>query len=824
MRSNSRFWCLISILCFVGAVWFWLKGNEEAARRKAQRAPAALPGPGDSQSATGQNPASGTVTGKSATVVPPAGAAQTPAAVAPPPRPSAAGPQRRFPYRLSNTDKSLDELGRSDTAILLDNAFIDTASRAPVEVPEHLRAQGDPGSYIVQSLRPLDGAFYARLRRAAAEFVSYIPNNAALVRVTSTGARQLAGLPGIRAVLPYEPYYKLAQPLLPAAVEKESLPLDRALNVTLFPGGQDKARAALRDLGAEVIREERTPFGPLLTVQPHPDSLQALAQLPQVQRIEYAHGRTLLNDLSRVHLHVAPDTVTASNYLDLTGTNVTLNLNDTGVDSGHSDLSGRVSSADPASLVDTNGHGTHVAGTIIGSGGLSVTALDVNGDPPSGSVVGASFRGMAPAANLYILPVDLAVGPLISDEYLQETAASNNFIGPRTNPLISNNSWGYLNAFEYNSACASYDAAVRDALPGVTGSQPILYVFAAGNSGFGSTNGTVGEPDSILAPATAKNVITVGALESFRNITNEFYTTNVVGGTNVISTNAPFLGFTDSDNEVASFSSRGNVGIGTEGDFGRFKPDVVAPGTFVVSTRSGYMDPNNLNPLVPDLGPDYRYESGTSMAAAGVSGVLALMQEFFEQNLKRGFSPALFKALLINGARSGNGNYDRCVTNVVTFQGWGLVNLTNSLPAGLTNSDETGWPTRFFDQNPTNTIATGQQHTWTAALSADAQSVPLRLTLVWTDPPGNPGSGIKLVNDLDLIVTNLDTSQVFFGNNIPSGFDFNRPRDSNDTNSAPVLDFVNNQTSAPKSDGIYYFAGRELQYLFSRPSALWCSF
>ena len=36
--------------------------------------------------------------------------------------------------------------------------------------------------------------------------------------------------------------------------------------------------------------------------------------------------------------------------------------------------------------------------------------------------------------------------------------------------------------------------------------------------------------------------------------------------------------------QVAWYSSRGNVGIGTEGNFGRFKPDVVSPGTFVVST------------------------------------------------------------------------------------------------------------------------------------------------------------------------------------------------------------------------------------------------
>ena len=51
---------------------------------------------------------------------------------------------------------------------------------------------------------------------------------------------------------------------------------------------------------------------------------------------------------------------------------------------------------------------------------------------------------------------------------------------------------------------------------------------------------------------------------------------------------------------------RGNVGIGTEGAFGRFKPDVVAPGTFVVSTRSRAMGHERLfynptNDYVTDL-------------------------------------------------------------------------------------------------------------------------------------------------------------------------------------------------------------------------------
>jgi len=79
-----------------------------------------------------------------------------------------------------------------------------------------------------------------------------------------------------------------------------------------------------------------------------------------------------------------------------------------------------------------------------------------------------------------------------------------------------------------------------------------------------------------------------------------YYVTNDVppGDTNppTVTTNYPYLTRTDSDTEVAWFSSRGNTGIGSEGTFGRFKPDVVAPGEFLVSARSQYWDWENLYP------------------------------------------------------------------------------------------------------------------------------------------------------------------------------------------------------------------------------------
>jgi hypothetical protein len=148
--------------------------------------------------------------------------------------------------------------------------------------------------------------------------------------------------------------------------------------------------------------------------------------------------------------------------------------------------------------------------------------------------------------------------------------------------MISNNSWGYTGVNEYDSSAARFDAAVRDALPDTPGAQRMIFVFATGNSGEGTDEGQAGDANTIPSPASAKNVIAVGALEHLRNIA-ESAGTNTDGS---VDTNSLFLGLTDSSDQVASFSSRGNVGIGTEGDFGRFKPDVVAPGTFIISTRS----------------------------------------------------------------------------------------------------------------------------------------------------------------------------------------------------------------------------------------------
>jgi subtilisin-like proprotein convertase family protein len=318
---------------------------------------------------------------------------------------------------------------------------------------------------------------------------------------------------------------------------------------------------------------------------------------------------------------------------------------------------------------------------------------------------------------------------------------------------ISSNSWGANTAGGYNINSQTYDAVVRDAQPAgstfpAAGNQEYVVVFAAGNAGSGTQ--TVG------APGTAKNVITVGAAENVHShsLAN--------GGVDAAGTDGCAIDDTgaDSANDIIFFSSRGPT---TDG---RKKPDIMGPGTHVtggvfqvpspgptgtadacfVATgvcslgAGGSGNPDNFFPLGQQF---YTTSSGTSHSTPALSGVAALTRQRFINAGMAAPSPALTKAVLMNTARymTGVGANDTLWSN---NQGMGEVSLNSFFDVFAT-------PTVLKDEVPADIFtATGQQRIVTGTVSNPAKS--FRVTLAWTDPPG-PTSGNAFVNNLDLEVT-----------------------------------------------------------------------
>src|SRR6266700_8276012 len=154
MRWRPFTWLLLSVFCFVAAVYFWRLGDQWAARKGPTPPPTnqlkpKVPSPqpqSHSQAVSMVLLSQGTLNALPARQQSPTTNHQS------------------LQYRLSNTTRTIGQLARSDRAILLENALLDTEQPVTPAIPAHLRARGDPGTYIVQSHAPLDGAFRSLLQ------------------------------------------------------------------------------------------------------------------------------------------------------------------------------------------------------------------------------------------------------------------------------------------------------------------------------------------------------------------------------------------------------------------------------------------------------------------------------------------------------------------------------------------------------------------------------------------------------------------------------------------------------------------------------------
>jgi subtilisin family serine protease len=372
---------------------------------------------------------------------------------------------------------------------------------------------------------------------------------------------------------------------------------------------------------------------------------------------------------------------------------------------------------------DESGHGSFVA-SIVGGSGTS------DQRDALGYVYGL---GVDPSAKLGVSRIFDLRGRLPFNFSFTGAASSAYAAGAR----MSNGSWGNgLNS--YDAAAQEYDALVRDARPTIPGNQEMIFVFSAGNGGPGG---------HISSPGTAKNVITVGASENYRPEGTDSCNLDGGGGIGPDGANSAL--------DILRYSSGGPTADG------RSKPDLVAPGTHIYggASQASHFFGGGLCPGIPVFQPPgqrlYTWSSGTSMATPHVTGAAALLRKFFTGRNLLGPgqppSPAMTKSFLLNSATYLTGeNAGGDLPGA--RQGWGRVDLSRAFD---------GVPRMLLDQSRLFTEA-GQ--TYEVQGSVADRSLPLRVTLAWTDAPGMLASP-TLVNDLDLEIK-IGGVTVYKGNNL----------------------------------------------------------
>ncbi len=607
--------------------------------------------------------------------------------------------------------------------------------------------------YLVQFIGPILPEWKMELEQAGATMLDYVPQFAFVVQMNQAVADKIRTLPEVRWVGLYQPAYRLNTALdkpLNMALPGETTPV----NVRAFTGvSGNRIRIQLEALGAKVIAE--TPDsggGAQFKIDLPTIALANAASLNGVAWIEPWVPYTVTNSMARSNLIMKKDLI--EQRLGLYGASQIVVVGDTGVSTGNpatinADFAGRIftGTTGPASTcgnwTDNNEHGTHVAGSVLGSGVNSgaVTATH--------SYVGTQ-AGIAPEARLFAWGVCNDFSGLPADLYTGYFSTMYN-VDPRVR--LNTNSWGA-------SVYGQYTVDSRNADRFIWDHPDMTVLFAASNDGIDSDSDGVVNPDSIGAPGTAKNVITVGASENQRatggyNPGGPCSTWGTCWPADYPANPVRDDPLSNNVSGMVAFSSRGPT------DDGRLKPDIVAPGSNIVSVRYegastgwGVYDSH------------YLYMGGTSMATPLAAGATAIVREFY--SVTYGLTnptAALLKATLINGAADmtpgqyrtavPDGSKDDVTRRPDNNQGWGRVDLANSL---IYDAPRQLW----FYQHPSG-LGTNQEYSATFVV-VDNQH-PFRVSLAWSDYPGTEVAGGGLVNDLDLRIV-APGGAVYYGNDI----------------------------------------------------------
>jgi len=597
--------------------------------------------------------------------------------------------------------------------VQLKYAAFDPLAREPIIPAALLGRKEEAAYYLVQFTGPIETAWRDDLVALGARIMDYVPDWAYLVAMDADLAGQAAKLGRVRWVGPYRPAYKLSQEL--------RQPAEKSLDVLIQIFADRDVELAAKDLtalGAQVRSASAGDLAGYIRATLPTGALVQVDNLPAVSWIERYHPVEPANDVSREIMTITETWARTG----LFGAGQIVAVADTGLDNGnpaalHRDFRGRLLKAyalgrPPDDWSDASGHGTHVAGSILGNGARS-------GSNPAAHDYAGSFAGVAPEASLIFQSLRDGEGNFSTGipSNLNELFQPPYQDGAR----IHSNSWGGNTGGDDNPL-GGYVSQARHVDEFTWTHKDMTILFSAGNQGVDADSDGVVDLDSLQYPGTAKNAITIGASESERSggyarTWGETWPDDFKE--RPVSTDR----ISNDPRGIAAFSGRGPT------DDGRIKPDLVAPGTNIVSVRSQDAEGTGWG-AYDDY---YLYMGGTSMATPLTSGAAALVRERYvrHQGVAKP-SGALIKATLINGAESiSPGQYPVGPCQEIPDQtpnmasGWGRVNLANAI-APLAPR----W-TLFRDSQPG--LSTGQTVSYDISLQGSSRDLAAFAPL-----PGEP--------------------------------------------------------------------------------------
>lgn len=471
-------------------------------------------------------------------------------------------------------------------------------------------------------------------------------------------------------------YKKISQRIIEQGVRESSKDdSGRARLIAVFSkdSSEKEISSILQELNAEAEEKLASSTGKVLIISIDEKNIKKLAEKTQLKHIEET-------GLSPRTYNYDARLITGAEYLqgplyNLSGRNVVVAQWDSGrADKTHDDLGERIIYNDSSVVKE---HSTHVAGTILGNG-----------------TINPLYKGMAPNARM----VSYEWWYESLEEFSTEYNNSLNYF----NSSISQNSWGVFpsegvneeNCEGFLGSYLAYSSLMDDIVRGSYGKYMVI-VWSAGNERLTLADycGSIGYSyDTIGAYSSGKNIITVGAVNK--------------------------------DKSMSSYSSWGPT------NDGRIKPDIVAPGTGIISTI-----PTNT----------YVSKQGTSMSAPIVSGIIALMIEKLRDKYLEYSStselqvlPSTIKAILLHTAEDlGSPGPD--------FEyGYGLVNGTAAIDLiANSSSGQQGFLEREYYEGDSLIFETD---------IFIINKSEFKATLVWDDYPGEPEASKVLVNDFDLSI------------------------------------------------------------------------